>query len=61
MQLNYLQPFPDIFNREKEATLKIKEYIGTGNHSHASVKHQQCLLLRNNCWIKNDSSIIQEY
>lgn len=39
MHLNDLQPFTDIFNPEKEATLKIKECIGEGNHSHASVKH----------------------
>lgn len=46
MQLHDLQPFPDIFNPEKEATLKIKEYIGTGNHSHASVKHHRMSLTK---------------
>lgn len=46
IQLNDLQPFPDIFNPEIEATPKIKEYIGTGNHSHASVKHHRMSLTK---------------
>lgn len=46
MQLNELQPFPDIFNPEKEATSNIKEYIRTGNQSHTSVKHYRMSLTK---------------